>query len=205
MVVSKMSESNWNAPAPGELELVRRFLNTWKVQDGSGEPVDELPDLLVDPGVWEERFPGWAPGPGETGEVLVRLRDGMRGMLGGSEGWAERLNGWLEDYPLVARVVVEDGGAASVRYEPAAETGFAGKALATVARSVDKGTFERLKSCPDCRWVFYDKSRSKTRIWCGMYAGEGGRACGTIAKVNRYRQKRRGGNPGGQDASARSR
>jgi hypothetical protein len=32
----------------------------------------------------------------------------------------------------------------------------------------------------------------RTRPTSGMYAGEGGRACGTIAKVRRYRQKRRG-------------
>jgi hypothetical protein len=42
------SESNWNTPAPGELELVRRFLNTWripeeKIADGTREPADELP------------------------------------------------------------------------------------------------------------------------------------------------------------------
>ena len=42
----------------------------------------------------------------------------------------------------------------------------------------------RLKACPDCRWVFYDNSRNGSKRWCGMYAGEeGGRACGTIAKV----------------------
>ncbi len=185
------SESNWNSPAPGDLELVRRFSNTWKIPDGSGEPIDELPGLLRDAGAWEERFPDWPVGSGETEEDLIRLRDGLRGMLGGSEGWAERLNGWLVAYPLVARVAEGEGGEAAVRYETAAEAGFAGKALAAVARSVDEGTFFRLKACPDCRWVFYDKSRSKTRVWCGMYAGEGGRACGTIAKVKRYRQKRK--------------
>ena len=39
--------------------------------------------------------------------------------------------------------------------------------------------------------------RSKTKVWCGMLAGEGGRACGTIAKVRRYRQ--RGGGSGATD------
>ena len=51
----------------------------------------------------------------------------------------------------------------------------------------------RLKACPDCRWVFYDHSRNGSKRWCGMYAGEeGGRACGTIAKVKNYRAKRKG-------------
>ncbi|MGQ0418393.1 CGNR zinc finger domain-containing protein, partial [Bacillus sp. HC-TM] len=52
---------------------------------------------------------------------------------------------------------------------------------------------EELKACPDCRWVFYDHSRNGSKRWCGMYAGEeGGRACGTIAKVKNYRAKRKG-------------
>ena len=186
------SESNWNTPAPGELELVRRFLNTWRIDDGTREPADELPWLLRDRRAWEERFPGWPPGPGDDEELLERLRGDLRGALGVPEGWKERLNGWLGGYPLVARVVEEDHRA-SVRYEPAPEAGFAGWVLAAVARSVEDGIFSRLKACPDCRWVFYDKSRSRTRVWCGMYAGEGGRACGTIAKVRSYRQRRKAG------------
>jgi nucleotide-binding universal stress UspA family protein len=53
------------------------------------------------------------------------------------------------------------------------EAGFAGRILVAMARSVEDRTFSRLKACPDCRWIFYDKSRSKTRVWCGMYAGGG--------------------------------
>jgi hypothetical protein len=125
------------------------------------------------------------------GELLRRLRDDLRGALDGTGSWVERLNGWLEGYPMVARVV-EESGEPSISYEPSPEAGIAGRILATVAKSVGESTWPRLKACPDCRWVFYDKSRSKTRVWCGMYAGKGGRACGTIAKVKRYRQKRRG-------------
>jgi hypothetical protein len=188
------SEANWNTPAPGELELVRRFLNTWRIDADTREPADELPWLLKDRRAWEERFPTWPPGDpnGDGEERLVRLREDLREALGAPEGWTEALNRWLGGHPLVARVVEENRGA-SVRYEPEAEAGLAGRVLAAVARSVEDGTFFRLKACPDCRWVFYDKSRSKTRVWCGMYAGEGGRACGTISKVRRYRQRHKAG------------
>ena len=83
-------------------------------------------------------------------------------------------------------------GRAAVRYEAALEAGFAGCLAAVVARALEGGAWERLKVCPDYRWVFYDRTRSKTKVWCGMFAGDGGRACGTIAKVKRYRQRRRG-------------
>lgn len=186
----RMGESSWNSPAPGELEIVRCFLNTWKLPDGSREPVDELPGLVKDPDAWEARFPGGILAPEDTVELLRTLREDLRETLVGSEGWQGRINGWFERYPFVARVSEDND--VSLRYEPQAGGGFAGRILAAVAGSVGSGAWERLKVCPDCRWVFYDRSRSKTRVWCGMYAGDGGRACGSIAKVKRYRQRRRG-------------
>ena len=84
------SESNWNTPSPGDLELVRRYLNTWRFVDGTREPADELPWLLGDRRAWEQRFPGWPSGFGEAEERLAGLRDELRAILGGSEGWAER-------------------------------------------------------------------------------------------------------------------
>ena len=184
-------KSSWNDPAPGELELVRRFLNTWKVPNDTRVPVDGLPGLLRDPSARAERFPGAPFGPGDTEELLVKMRDDLRGALGGAEGWEGMLDRWLLRYPMVARVRSE-GGRATVRYEAAPEAGFAGWVAAAVARALEEGAWERLKACPDCRWVFYDRTRSKTKVWCGMFAGDGGRACGTIAKVKRYRQRRRG-------------
>ena len=185
------SKSSWNDPAPGELELVRRFLNTWKVPNDTRVPVDELAGLLRDPSARETRFPGIPFGPEDTEGHLAEMRDDLRGALGGSEGWEELLDRWLRRYPTVVRVRSE-GGRATVRHEAAPGSGFAGWAAAVVTRALEDGAWERLKACPDCRWVFYDRTRSKTKVWCGMFAGDGGRACGTIAKVKRYRQRRRG-------------
>jgi hypothetical protein len=190
MMVNK-SKSSWNDPAPGELELVRRFLNTWKVPNDTRVPVDGLPELLRDPSVREERFPGVPLCPGDTEELLAELRDDLRRALGGAEGWEGVLDRWLRRYPVVARVRTGEGRA-TVRYDAAPEAGFAGWVAAVVARALEEGTWGRLKACPDCRWVFYDRTRSRTKVWCGMFAGDGGRACGTIAKVKRYRQRRRG-------------
>jgi hypothetical protein len=184
-------KSSWNEPAPGELELLRRFLNTWKIPNDTRVPMDTLPGLLRDPSTWDKSFPGVPRGPGDDEDLLVRLRDDLRGALDRPQGWEETLNGWLGLYPVVARVANE-AGEASVRYETYPGTGFAGWVAAVIAQAVKEGTWGRLKACPDCRWVFYDHTRSKTKVWCGMLAGDGGRACGTIAKVRRYRQRRRG-------------
>ncbi|XXM72328.1 CGNR zinc finger domain-containing protein [Lysinibacillus sphaericus] len=40
------------------------------------------------------------------------------------------------------------------------------------------------------RFFFYDGSKSNTKKWCSMNKnGPDGRACGTMAKVRRYREK----------------
>lgn len=49
------------------------------------------------------------------------------------------------------------------------------------------GDATRIKICEntDCRWVFYDKSRSRTRRWCE------GETCGNLMKVRRFRAKKK--------------
>jgi predicted RNA-binding Zn ribbon-like protein len=54
------------------------------------------------------------------------------------------------------------------------------------------GSWSRLRRCPDCKLVFWDRTRNASKVWCGMYAGADGRACGSIAKVRRYRTRRAG-------------
>jgi len=45
------------------------------------------------------------------------------------------------------------------------------------------GELDRLKQCPpdDCRWLFIDRTKNRTRRWCDMAA------CGNRAKVRRSR------------------
>ncbi|WP_432664380.1 CGNR zinc finger domain-containing protein [Wukongibacter baidiensis] len=45
---------------------------------------------------------------------------------------------------------------------------------------------ERIKICenPECKWVFYDESRSRTRRWCDS-------KCGNLMKVRRFREKQK--------------
>lgn len=190
-----MSESNWSTPAPGELELVRRFLNTWRIPGETRMPEDRLPALVRDRRAWREWFPNTPLGSHDTEDGLLRLRDDLREVVARTEGWPKRLNGWLAQFPMVAVVERGEDEQMSIRYDSSPEAGFEGLILSIVARSIDEGTWFRLKACPDCRHVFYDRSRSRTRVWCGMLAGDGGRACGTIAKVKRYRQKRQGTAP----------
>jgi predicted RNA-binding Zn ribbon-like protein len=47
-----------------------------------------------------------------------------------------------------------------------------------------------VKICSNCHWLFVDRSRNRTRVWCDM------RVCGNRAKARRhYARRRESGEP----------
>ncbi|WP_292141502.1 CGNR zinc finger domain-containing protein, partial [Mesorhizobium sp.] len=58
-------------------------------------------------------------------------------------------------------------------------------ALAVSALSLLRGdTVARLRICPNCSWLFVDRSRNSSRLWCDMAV------CGNRQKANRYYRRR---------------
>lgn len=110
----------------------------------------------------------------------------------------ETVNCYLAARPVTSRLEVLDDEC-RVRLTPTAK-GLDAVLFAVVesfASFLVEGDPERLKLCenPDCRWVFYDTTRSRTRRWCAD-------SCGNLMKVRKCRQKkkatprrRRGGKP----------
>ena len=54
---------------------------------------------------------------------------------------------------------------------------------ASFAKTLASDPLERVKICPDprCRWVFYDRTKGKTRMWCNE------KTCGNRNRVRRAR------------------
>jgi predicted RNA-binding Zn ribbon-like protein len=160
--------------APPELEPVRALLNSWLIPNDSREPTDRFDEF--------RRERRWRR---VSAPLLRELRDDLRQVV--ETGDSGILNQWIDR--LALRLVVEQG-AIAYRHEP----GPAGEILAAVISAVSDGSWKRLKACPDCHWVFYDNTRNGSKRWCLMYAGgSDGRACGTIAKVRRYRDRQAAG------------
>ena len=141
--------------------------------------------------------PGRSPGvPVHTrrqAAELLELRDGLLRLVAAApdpEG-AAWLSGWFERTRLGVRVTAE-GGSLGIGHAAPARSGLAGAVVEAVAEAVAGGTWSRLRRCPDCKLVFWDRTRNASKVWCGMYAGADGRACGSIAKVRRYRARRAG-------------
>lgn len=171
--------SQENHTAPGQLELVRILLNTWRLPNRTRVPEDHLDTFAAEQGLTDR----------DEAARLKRLRDDLRSVVEGKAG-ANLLNAWLNEVSL--RVTVEaTGTGAAIRYQH--EAGITGEVLATILEAIETGQWARLKACPDCRLVFFDHTRNGGKRWCGMYAGgPQGRACGTIAKVRRHRARQKG-------------
>jgi hypothetical protein len=151
-------------PAPGDLELVRAFVNTWDAEDGT--------ELLASPHDlrdWLAARDLAAP----QARVCLELDSEAPTAL---DAAARR-----------ARLAVRFGQDGGVRVAPEAggADGAIGRLLAIVAGALQDGTWERLKVClaDDCQVAFYDQSRNRSAVWCDM------RVCGNRQKVRSYRER----------------
>lgn len=171
--------------APGELEFVRAFVNTLDIETG----VDQLRDA----GSWRS----WARshGIGSAGtvadlELARRIREGLREGLAANHDRSplpavavDALNAAADRARVTVRF--DASGAALHGARSGMDAAFA-RIVSAVAGSMTDGTWSRLKVCvnDECRWAFYDSSRSRTGQWCSMSV------CGNRAKQNRWRATR---------------
>lgn len=175
--------------APGELEKVRYLLNTWQIPNDTRVPVDLLSSVEDLQKFQLSHFP-YVPKLSDLNETL-KLRNDLRASL--ETRSFKILNDWLKNYSFRLMLATDESGGTFVTYvyredEPT----LCGELLKIVVESVAKNQWPRVKACPDCKWVHYDNTKNGRKVWCGMTKGEGnGRACGTIAKVNRWREKQR--------------
>jgi predicted RNA-binding Zn ribbon-like protein len=176
-------------PAPGELELVRDFVNTWDAEDDT----ESLSDPAALAGWLREQGLLGAPADA-TGEDLrdaLAMREALRAVLMHHDGLPLDPDAGPTLAAVARRVglAVDFDGHATARLAGSSGgvDGALAELLAIVARAQQAGTWERLKVCPadDCQWAFYDKSRNRSAVWCDM------RSCGNRAKVRSYRDRQR--------------
>jgi predicted RNA-binding Zn ribbon-like protein len=192
------------SPAPGDLEIVRRFVNTLDIESGT----DEL-DSPAGLSAWVAGSGPRAAGPGEPVRPLdvpvspaslqtaVALREALRDVLsshgkaGGTPGHAQA-RAAAADLNRIAgtlRVRIEVSEDGRVAPEPAGSGAAAAltRILLIAAEADRAGTWSRLKTCSasDCRWAFYDRSPTRNGCWCSM------RICGSRAKSRAYRRRSR--------------
>jgi predicted RNA-binding Zn ribbon-like protein len=174
--------------APGALELVRQFVNTRDIEEGS----DELhsPDALLS---WFARmdmlYEDGAAADEKDLERALALREGIRSLLltnNGEEVEPTRISELIRAIESVClRVRFNDGGSPTLEPESYGVSGALGRILAAVVLANEVGTWGRLKVCTNdaCQWAFYDRSKNRSGKWCTM------EVCGNRMKARTFRQR----------------
>lgn len=173
--------------APGDLELIRRFVNTADVDTGQ-EGLDSVAALRS----WMEEHGLSAVGEldGEDLETAIAFREGLRGLLlanGGGELDEEALAGVRRGADWATLQITIDAEGRATQEPSCSGSGVLyARLLAIMAAAQERGEWSRLKVCPaeDCLWAFYDRSRNRSRSWCSM------EVCGNRAKTRAYRARR---------------
>jgi len=175
--------------APGQLELVERFVNTLEVEtgvDAIATPA-QLRMWLSDYGLVDRDVRVRS----EDVTRAVALREALRQLLLANNGGPAALGalGELDRAAGRAGLAVRfGGGGVSLTPSRGGVTGALGSVLAIVAASMADGTWERMKACraDDCAWAFYDHTKNRSGRWCSMAV------CGNRTKVRAYRARRPG-------------
>ncbi|PYI53935.1 CGNR zinc finger domain-containing protein [Paenibacillus flagellatus] len=176
------------------------FINSeWRDWRGSGRTEDRLdrPD-------WLERLlaehgfdPARPPTEGDIAE-LKRLRAVLLGIVrrlaaGEVPDAADlgRLNAVMAGGPVVRSVGAADDGRYELRLSPAARDWpqLAAEIAASLVRTMAEGEPSRFRICdnPDCRWVYYDDTRNRSKKYCDD------KMCGNLMKVRRFRARKKAG------------
>ena len=178
--------------APGELELVRAFVNSADLEQGT-EQLDTGAALAR----WLVEYELAAPGLRASSAELTRavaLREALREILLAhnlGEPTPAAACQTLDAMARRARLRLRFGAADAAALEPQAEgvDGALGRLLAIVHGSIAQGTWKRLKACREgrCEWAFYDHTKNRSGAWCTM------EVCGNRAKARAYRERRAAG------------
>jgi predicted RNA-binding Zn ribbon-like protein len=162
-----------------EKDEIIMFLNTWELPNDSRIPRENLITQ-------EDLKTFFLQENTDNLTDVILFRDDLRNVVSTSS--LEVINYWILKRNINTRMM-EDTGKYRLDFYTN-KNSIIDHILILVLRKVEEGNFHRYKICPDCKWAFYDSSKSSTKKWCSMKKNSSsGRACGTIAKVKKYREK----------------
>jgi predicted RNA-binding Zn ribbon-like protein len=172
--------------APGELEHVRAFVNTFDMEEGEDglDTPSALSAWLAEHGLLGGSVRATAADLREALEIREALRELL--LANTDHAPAPNAAATLDAAARRARVEVRfdaDGG--HLESCAGGVTGALGRLLAIVQGAMANGTWERLKACrrESCQWAFFDNTKNHSGVWCTM------ETCGNRAKAQAYRAR----------------
>jgi predicted RNA-binding Zn ribbon-like protein len=186
--VGEQIEPGGRPKAPGRLELLQRFINSYN---------HELPREWDRLGA-KEQAQAWLQhkrlvGPGvrisaADAARLRELREAIRALTIANQAGQP-------DAAAVAivrrasrtarlRVAIDDGGRTVLEPDRAGVDGAVATLLGILYEAQLTGQWRRLKGCRQCGYAFFDRSKNRSAAWCAMSI------CGNRTKNRAYRRRR---------------
>jgi predicted RNA-binding Zn ribbon-like protein len=182
--VGEQVEPGGRPKAPGRLELLQRFINTWN---------HELPeewDRLGTPSrtrAWLRQKQLVSPKAQVTTGDAARLRafrEAIRSLVVAHvtgqchPATVELLRAASLEAPLI--VTIADEGRAGLRAQRDGIDGVIATLLAILYDAQLGEEWQRLKGCGQCGYAFFDRSKNRSATWCSMSI------CGNRSKNRAY-------------------
>jgi predicted RNA-binding Zn ribbon-like protein len=186
--VGEQIEPGGRPKAPGRLELLQRFINSYN---------HDLPrewDRLGTP----EKARAWLQHKRLVGpEVRIsaadaarlrELREAIRALTianqaGPPDPASAAIVGKASRRALL-RVAVDDGGRTVLEPDRPTVDGAVATLLGILHEAQLTGQWRRLKGCRQCGYAFFDRSKNRSAAWCAMSI------CGNRTKNRAYRRRR---------------
>ena len=187
--VGEQIEPGGRPKAPGRLELLQRFINSYnhdfpREWDRIGTP---------------ERAEAWlrqkrlvAPGDriSEADAARLReLREAIRALaIANQRGQpATAATEIIRKASRAAQlsVAIDDAGQTALEPEPGGVDGAVATLLGILHEAQLTGHWSRLKGCRQCGYAFFDRSKNRSAAWCAMSI------CGNRTKNRAYYRRRR--------------
>jgi predicted RNA-binding Zn ribbon-like protein len=186
-LIGEQVEPGGRPTAPGSLQLLQRFVNTWNHDfpsewDRLGTPKKASSWLVAKGLVSAEtrvsvRDAAW----------LLELREALR-QLAASQGGAPDSAAvrTIREASRKAMLLVNVDARGHTALEPGrgGVLGAVATLLGILHDGQVTGAWSRLKGCRQCSYAFYDRSKNRSAAWCAMSI------CGNRTNNRTYRQRR---------------
>jgi predicted RNA-binding Zn ribbon-like protein len=174
--------------APGRLELIRAFVNTRHVENGTDAIA--TPQSLTDWLTAQQLLgPTVAAGQEDVDHALA-LREALRAALLANHDQLPPPAAAVAELNAAARrasmeLVLQPQGTWLAQPTAGGIDAAIGSIVSAVAEAMPGEEWRRLKICANdlCQWAFYDRSRSRARRWCSMDV------CGNRVKQQTWRNR----------------
>jgi predicted RNA-binding Zn ribbon-like protein len=187
--IGEQIEPGGRPKAPGRLDLLQRFVNTYnhdfpREWDRIGTPKRAR--------TWLRQKQLVAPGDRISEADVARLRElreAIRALAIANHG--DQPAGPAADLVRNAagrarlRVAIDDAGHTALEPEPGGVDGAVATLLGILHEAQLTGQWTRLKACRECEYAFFDRSKNRSAAWCSMSI------CGNRTKNRAYYQRRR--------------